>query len=284
MIRFACPGCGVVYSVADEKAGKTGKCPKCQSNFVIPNADPSAPPPLPGAEPDESLVAADETPPPPPPVEDPNAPVEVAPCPGCQVRLSVEPKDVGQEVECPYCKTLFTAKRVQPKPSSVGTGSRRPKDEDRPSQRRSRRDEEEERPSRRRDRRWDTDDEDDRDDYEPRRRNQKPSEVSAVAGMLLGGGIYALVQAAALVLGSTLICCAWPGTYYALVVGIMMIVRGANMLNNRDESGPPRTLLILQIIMIVNFDIPNLVMGIVGLTLLGNDKVKDYYQRRGFDM
>jgi len=278
MIRFACPGCGVVYSVADEKAGKTGKCPKCAANFVIPNADPNAPPPLPGDE-AESIVAADDVPPPLPssPV-DPNAPVEVAPCPGCQVRLSVEPKDVGLEVECPYCKTLFTAKRALPTPSSAGAGSRRPADEERPSRRPARRDEEEERP-RRRSRRWDSDDE---GDYEPRRRSRKPSELGAVAGMLLGGGIYALVQTLAMVLGSTLICCAWPGTYYALVVGILMIVRGANMLNNKDEGGPPRTLLILQIIMIVNFDMPNLVMGIVGMVMLGNDKVKEYYERRGF--
>lgn len=279
MIRFACPGCGVVYSVADEKAGKTGKCPKCQSNFVIPDVDPTAPPPLPGADPEPSLVAADDVPPPLPSAHvDPNAPVEVAPCPGCQVRLSVEPKDIGLEVECPYCKTLFTAKRAQQQSSPPPTGSQRPADTKRPSQRRSRRDEEpEERP--RRSRRWDTEDE---DDYEPRRRNKKPSELGAIAGMLLGGGIYALVQTLAMVLGSTLICCAWPGTYYAIVVGILMIVRGANMLNNRDEAGPPRTLLILQIIMIVNFDVVNLVMGIVGMVLLGNDKVKDYYERRGF--
>ncbi len=280
MIRFACPGCGVVYSVADEKAGKTGKCPKCQSNFVIPDADPTAPPPLPGADPEPSLVAADDVPPPlPSSLVDSNAPVEVAPCPGCQVRLSVEPKDIGLEVECPYCKTLFTAKRAQQQSSPPPpTGRQSSADVKRPSQRRSRRDEEpEERP--RRSRRWDTEDE---DDYEPRRRNKKPSEMGAIAGMLLGGGIYALVQTLAMVLGSTLICCAWPGTYYAIVVGILMIVRGANMLNNRDEAGPPRTLLILQIIMIVNFDVVNLVMGIVGMVLLGNDKVKDYYERRGF--
>lgn len=276
MIRFACPGCGVVYSVADEKAGKTGKCPKCQSNFVIPDADPTAPPPLPGADPEPSIVAADDVPPPlPSSLVDSNAPVEVAPCPGCQVRLSVEPKDVGLEVECPYCKTLFTAKRAQQQSSPPPTtGSQSSADVKRPSQRRSRRDEDDERP--RRSRRWDTEDE---DDYEPRRRNKKPSELGAIAGMLLGGGIWALVMSVSV---GGAFCCLWPGSWYALVVGILMIVRGANMLNNRDEAGPPRTMLILQIIMIVNLDVPNMVMGIIGLVLLGNDKVKDYYDRRGF--
>ncbi len=50
MIRFSCPGCGAVYSVTDDKAGKKGKCPKCQTDFQIPQAEasaPAAPPPPP---------------------------------------------------------------------------------------------------------------------------------------------------------------------------------------------------------------------------------------------
>lgn len=53
MIRFACPGCAAEYSVKDDKAGKSGKCPKCGTQFVIPGAEvappltPPAPVPLP---------------------------------------------------------------------------------------------------------------------------------------------------------------------------------------------------------------------------------------------
>src|SRR5262245_61729682 len=99
MIRFACPGCGATYSVDDAKAGKTGKCPKCQGQFVIPAAE-AGPPPLPSA------------PPPPTPAADASSPVEIAPCPGCQARLSVAASDLGVNVECPYCKTVYAAMRA----------------------------------------------------------------------------------------------------------------------------------------------------------------------------
>ena len=65
MIRFSCPGCGAVYSVTDEKAGKTGKCPKCQTPFTIPAAEapapvaPPPPPPKPSSNPFAELAADD---------------------------------------------------------------------------------------------------------------------------------------------------------------------------------------------------------------------------------
>jgi len=36
MIQFNCPGCQASYSVSDERAGKQGKCPKCQTAFTVP--------------------------------------------------------------------------------------------------------------------------------------------------------------------------------------------------------------------------------------------------------
>lgn len=166
MIRFACPGCGATYTVPDEKGGKTGKCPKCQGQFIIPEAEAGsapAPPPRSGAN--------------------DTAPVEIEPCPGCQARLSVAKSDVGLDVECPYCKTTYTAKTASPGASSSpspsqggglkksragslsealggaggGSSSRRerrsePEDDDAPPPPRRRRDEDddfEERPSRR---------------------------------------------------------------------------------------------------------------------------------------
>ncbi|MFO0850452.1 MAG: hypothetical protein U0871_18110 [Gemmataceae bacterium] len=226
MIRFACPGCGAVYTVEDAKGGKTGKCPKCQAQFVIPAADPSAsapsfpaaPPPVPAPPPAPV--------PPPPPAADPNAPVEIAPCPKCQARLSVATADLGADVECPYCKTVYTARR----PGQGGSASRgalpAARDDDRPSRRRREEDDEEDRPRRRRDedeeedrprrrpvrdeaeedrpsrRRRDEDDDDDRprrrrdedDDFDdrPRRRRRsrgRSSQVDTVARLnyVLGG-------------------------------------------------------------------------------------------------
>src|SRR4051794_34484563 len=96
MIRFACPGCGAAYAVPDEKGGKTGRCPKCQAEFVIP-----APGPDVAASPLPPAGAADT--------------VEIAPCPGCRARLSVARTDLGVDVECPYCRAVYTA--VEPAPA-----------------------------------------------------------------------------------------------------------------------------------------------------------------------
>jgi predicted Zn finger-like uncharacterized protein len=225
MIRFSCPGCGATYSVDDSKGGKTGKCPKCQSHFQIPMPEGSAASPAYGSGPSASL--------PPTPPADPNAPVEIAPCPGCQARLSVATSDLGADVECPYCKTVYKATKpgtgVVPVPPSsrVDRDEERPgrrrveEDEDRPSRRRRDEDDEDDRPSRRRRRgeededrpsrrRRDEDDEGDRpsrrfrdedeEDERPRRRRRRrgaseeaESAVSVPAIILIVLGILGLV-------------------------------------------------------------------------------------------
>jgi hypothetical protein len=244
MIRFSCPGCGAVYSVEDAKAGKTGQCPKCDGQFVIPGPEAA------GA---------------PPPPQGPDAPVEVSPCPGCGVRLSVAPSDLGREVECPYCKAVFRAAAVSPQTpdSARGRGDRDNGDDDRPSRRR-----------RRRSRRYD---DSEGDDFEPRR-SRKPGEVTIIGGMLLGGGIVALGMASLVGLST---CCLWPVSWLSLVWGVLAIVRGSQMLGRDDLQGPPRVLLILQIVLILNGDVVNLVLGIVGLVLLNNPAVRDYYELYG---
>lgn len=192
MIRFACPGCSATFTVTDEKAGKTGKCPKCQTQFTIPDVlapapeipppippfltpVPQAPPPLPSHQPTES----------PPPMTavapGPNDPVEILPCPKCTSRLSVLPTDVGLDVECPNCQTVYRAHRTDAPPPPVlessrgkpkdtalvkyGSGGKKSRDDDE--------DDDDDRPSRRKKkRRRDEDDEED-DDYDrPRRRSR----------------------------------------------------------------------------------------------------------------
>jgi hypothetical protein len=167
-------------------------------------------------------------------------------------------------------------------------------DDDRPSRRG--RDDYDDRPSRR-GRRHEDEVDDDRprvrrrdDDYDryddeydrPRQKKlQKPGQVQAVAIMMLVGGILAILMGLGVPLGSGGICCFSPGPYYEIVVGILMIIRGVNMLN-QDDQGPPRTLAILQIITIINFDLPNCVMGVVCLIMLNDPTVETYYRKRGF--
>ncbi len=204
MIRFACPGCSATFTVTDEKAGKTGKCPKCQTQFTIPAAaveELIIPPPHPTVEPPAPMTSVEPPPPPPPPVEapppfpppveppppigaspvaaapsGPNDPVEIVPCPKCTSRLSVLPGDVGLDVECPNCQTVYRANRAdappppvldgKPRTSSLvkyGSGAKSKRDDD---------DDDDDRPSRKKKSRRNDDDDDDDDDDRPRRRTR----------------------------------------------------------------------------------------------------------------
>ena len=176
MIRFSCPGCEATFNVSDDKAGKTGKCPKCNAQFTIPLA------------PDGQSGGAD-LPPPLPPAADGGA-VEIAPCPKCGARLSVEAGDIGLEVECPTCRAVYPAEPLAgvaaPKPKvgskssmSVGSGSKRSlvvreEDDDEPPRRSRRRDEDDDRPVRS-SRRDEIDDED-----EPPRKKKKKKRRSDI--------------------------------------------------------------------------------------------------------
>lgn len=243
MIRFACTGCGAVFAAGDDKAGKLGECPACQTRFVIPPADGPVPEPLP-AEPE------------------PDTPVEVGPCPACGARAGVRPADLGTVVECPRCAAGYTAV------AGGGTEVAIPRP-----------------PSRRRER----DDRRDRNDDRPRRRPRsrrgprKPGNVTAVGAMLLAGGIYALVHIMGLTL-SLCFCPFWPPVWLTVVWAILAIIRGAELLGRKpSEPRPVTTLLVLQLLCILNFDMVNLVLGGVGLYLAGQPDARAYFDPSPYD-
>ncbi|MCU0704954.1 MAG: NINE protein [Fimbriiglobus sp.] len=196
MIRFACPGCSAGFTVADEKAGKSGKCPKCQTRFTIPAAAGPAPAPAP----------ADDQ------------PVEIQPCPKCGDRLSVMPTDLGLEIECPNCQTVFKALKAggsavapapkggskPPRPAVVDDDDDRPSkskrrddddedDDDRPRKRPSRRDDDDEdddRPSKRS--RRDDDEDEDEDDRPSKRKGKKKGRGSKEESKRMTAALLAL--------------------------------------------------------------------------------------------
>lgn len=112
----------------------------------------------------------------------------------------------------------------------------------------------------------------------------KPVRIEQIAYVTLAGGIVAtligvfgLIGAA----GSGFLCCLWPGTYYSLAVGILALIKGINLMGpNAHLETSPRTVAIMQIINIVNFDIPNLVMGILTLNWLKEPEVEQYFRGR----
>jgi hypothetical protein len=195
---------------------------------------------------------------------------------------------LGQSVKCPSCAHVFTA------PDQVEEEALREPAPEPPSRRSStpptEEDYDEPRPSKRRPR----DDHYDEDYDEPsrrirRRRREKPGKVQAIAILVLVGGILATLYAVGSLayigliglatMGAGLICCLWPGPYFALVMGIMGISKGSRLLGEKAyRETPPQGIAIMMIINIINGDFVNLTLGILVLVFLGDEEVKDYFR------
>ena len=71
----------------------------------------------------------------------------------------------------------------------------------------------------------------------------------------------------------------WIPWIYSMVVGILCIIKGAQLLgSNAHLQKPPKTQAILQIINIICCDVTNLILGIISLVLMGNDDVKAFFE------
>jgi hypothetical protein len=110
-----------------------------------------------------------------------------------------------------------------------------------------------------------------------------PGKVHAIAIMTLVGGIWALANA--LIVGVLLgistcaVGCLWPGIYYGIVLGILATIKGSQLMSkDARQQPPPRWVAIMQIINIVNVDVPNCVMGILTLVFLQDAEVLHYYR------
>ncbi len=184
-------------------------------------------------------------------------------CPSCQQGLQLPANLAGHEVQCPTCSRTFTA-----------AGNRAPSparhheehSEARPSFRPSPPSTPLPTPS--------------PDRGERRERGpQKPGKVQALSIMMLVGGIYALVHALGAVAASGLACCIWPGVYYAMVLGILAIIKASPILGETGHLQPaPKSIAIMQIINIINLDVVNCVMGIINLVFLNEPEVRRYFR------
>jgi hypothetical protein len=181
-------------------------------------------------------------------------------CPGCQQGLQLPASLAGHEVQCPTCSRTFTA--AGDRPSSPPPYPEE-KVESRPSRRTP------PPPAR----------EDNHPEESPSPPGQKPSKVQAMSIMMLVGGIYALVHALGAVAATGLACCVWPGVYYAIVLGIMAIVKASPLLGETAYLQPaPKSIAIMQIINIINLDVVNCAMGIINLVFLNEPEVRRYFR------
>ncbi len=110
----------------------------------------------------------------------------------------------------------------------------------------------------------------------------KPGKVQAISIMMLIGGILATINGVGWLIAGVAsmgVLCLWPGGYYSLVMGIMAIVSASKQLGQEAHvQPPPKTIAIMQIINIVNCDIPNCVMGILALVFLNEPEVRGFYR------
>jgi len=65
-IRFSCPSCGAAFNIADNAAGKSATCPKCQASIKVPArgvpVPDTSPPPAPSAPTPPAAEILDEPP------------------------------------------------------------------------------------------------------------------------------------------------------------------------------------------------------------------------------
>lgn len=110
-----------------------------------------------------------------------------------------------------------------------------------------------------------------------------PGKMQAISIMTLVGGILAILTCFGIGLGTAGIWIPW---IYSLILGIMATIKGSQMLgsNPAPAFASARTIAIMQIVNIINCDIPNLTMGIINLVFLSDPEVKEYLHSEGVEI
>ncbi len=110
-----------------------------------------------------------------------------------------------------------------------------------------------------------------------------PGKMQSISIMTLVGGILAILTCFGIGLGTAGFWIPW---IYSLILGIMATIKGSQMLgsNPAPAFASARTIAIMQIVNIINCDIPNLTMGIINLVFLNDPEVKDYLRSEGVEI
>ena len=110
-----------------------------------------------------------------------------------------------------------------------------------------------------------------------------PGKIQAISIMTLVGGILAILTCFGIGLGTAGFWIPW---IYSLILGIMATIKGSQMLgsNPAPAFASAKTIAIMQIVNIINCDIPNLAMGIINLVFLNDPEVKEYLRSEGVEM
>ncbi len=110
-----------------------------------------------------------------------------------------------------------------------------------------------------------------------------PGKMQSISIMTLVGGILAILTCFGIGLGTAGFWIPW---IYSLILGIMATIKGSQMLgsNPAPAFASAKTIAIMQIVNIINCDIPNLAMGIINLVFLNDPEVKEYLRSEGVEI
>lgn len=198
-------------------------------------------------------------------------------CPSCGRKLQLTEHLVGRRVQCPSCSQKFIAEASTNNSSaanSLNAAESGPSAPTRPAS---------------------VNAQDVESNLALRPQNgstsgpERPDKVQAIAIMTFVGGILGVLTGLGWIastvifaissVGIGMVCCLWPAPYYSVVFGVLAIMKDAALMG---ESGhfqrPPTQTAIMQIINILNFDITNVVMGIITLVFLKEPRVRAYYR------
>jgi hypothetical protein len=242
-VPVSCPRCSRTLRVPSEKVSGWIACSSCSLVFTEAKPSPALPPRS------DSMVRFA--------------------CPTCRKVYRASAGDAGKQMHCKSCgSAVIIPEPLAPKPLTgiplPSPGDVEPEEEPHPP---SASDEADGGPSVPADRPW----------LRPSRRRSaapsKPGKLSAIAGMLLGGGVWAICWNLLAALFFFPFFCVWPGFYFGIVWGILAIIRGAGLLGDNWRRNHPRLLVILQIVQIVNLDVVNITLGIIGLVFLNDGRI-----------
>ena len=111
---------------------------------------------------------------------------------------------------------------------------------------------------------------------------RKPDQVTAIAVLTLGGGLFALVWTLLVawigIASFFFVCCFIPSGLYTLISGVLITIQGVYLLGKNADAHLPRTgtSATLQICGIFSFNPVCLILGIITHVLLRNDEVVAY--------
>ena len=114
----------------------------------------------------------------------------------------------------------------------------------------------------------------------------KPQKIRTVAIIWIVDGIWSILWGVGIILvalGSVIGVICLPVSIYPFMLGVVEVVYGIKLLNDPVQlNKPPTFVSMMEIGNILFGDVIGLIAGIVTLTLLKDDDVKEYFQNSGY--